>query len=876
MSNVTLSCKSEQRRHAVRQVEGLNGLDYVEVNGRSLTVYFLGKAPAEVALNEVRIGGGRRIRDIRPTRLTIQRQDDPDLDDCMTITVDKEGDFSTYTLCLIEVDENGRPSGRPHPDFDPRYACLDFNFRLDCPTALDCKTEPVCPPPAWEEPEISYLAKDYASFRRLILDRLALIMPDWQERHVPDIGITLVEILAYAGDYLSYYQDAVATEAYLGTARQRISVRRHARLVDYQMHEGCNARAFLHVATKAGDSQLPPDKVAFITGLDAFQIEPGQLLTWADLDEISPRHYEVFAPLVENLAEPIPLYQPHNEIELYTWGDEECCLPRGATSATLVDGTPPEPPVIDEVENDEENEEADTTAQQKRRRKKKKLPEPEPPTGRRTLNLQVGDLLLFEEILGPKTGQPADADPTHRHVVRLTKVEESEDNLTGQPLLEIGWDEADALPFPLCISAVGPPPACELLSPISVARGNMILVDHGRFVSEPAGEVPTAATDISCEGKERPSEIKHLPGRFRPVLARYPVTFSQPYPAEQPAASALDQAPRQATPWIQLASQQPTAPDEPPTNWQSRRDLLASGPRDPHFVAEIDNDGAAHLRFGDGELGQQPAAGETFTARYRIGRGTAGNVGAEAIHHVLLESHIDGVDWRPRNPLAAQGGVDPEPIDEVRRFAPVAFRHQLQRAITAADYAAIVRRDFAVQVQRATAKLRWNGSWYEVLVAIDPLGGGPADPELLDAITGHLYRYRRIGHDLAVREARYAPLDLALRVCVKSGYLRGHVKAALKQLFGNRRLPDGRFGFFHPDNLSFGDDIHLSRIVAAAQTVQGVESVSVVRMERLFEGPNLEIERGILPLGPLEVARLDNDPSLPENGRLELIMEGGR
>ena len=44
-------------------------------------------------------------------------------------------------------------------------------------------------------------------------------MPDWQERHVPDIGVALVELLAYVGDYLSYYQDAVATEAYLETAR---------------------------------------------------------------------------------------------------------------------------------------------------------------------------------------------------------------------------------------------------------------------------------------------------------------------------------------------------------------------------------------------------------------------------------------------------------------------------------------------------------------------------------------------------------------------------------------------------------------------------------------------------------------------------------
>ena len=73
-------------------------------------------------------------------------------------------------------------------------------------------------------------------------------MPAWQERSPADIGIALVELLAYAGDQLSYYQDAVATEAYLGTARRRVSVRRHARLLDYPMHDGCNARAWVFFA----------------------------------------------------------------------------------------------------------------------------------------------------------------------------------------------------------------------------------------------------------------------------------------------------------------------------------------------------------------------------------------------------------------------------------------------------------------------------------------------------------------------------------------------------------------------------------------------------------------------------------------------------
>src|SRR5262249_56085651 len=94
----------------------------------------------------------------------------------------------------------------------------------------------VCPPETAPPLQLDYLAKDYASFRRLMLDRMAALAPSWRERHAADLGITLVEVLAYATDYLSYRQDAVATEAYLGTARRRTSIRRHARLVDYRMH----------------------------------------------------------------------------------------------------------------------------------------------------------------------------------------------------------------------------------------------------------------------------------------------------------------------------------------------------------------------------------------------------------------------------------------------------------------------------------------------------------------------------------------------------------------------------------------------------------------------------------------------------------------
>lgn len=943
MNESRLICQDERRRHKVREKEGFNGLDYLEVSDdqRTLTVYFLNKAPQGIGEENVHITGGRRVRDIQVTEVRVCRRERDERDDCMVVRVNKPGDFSTYQLCLVGLDDE--------TEIDPRYRCLAFSFKVGCPSDLDCKSRPVCPPEDREEPEIDYLAKDYASFRQLILDRLALIMPDWRERHVPDIGVALVEILAYVGDQLSYYQDAVATEAYLETARQRISVRRHARLVDYRMHEGCNARAWVHIRTSQ-DQPLDAEAIWFITGI-ADLLPPGQRsvgkpLTPDDVRPIPGGAYEVFEPLG---VDAIHLREAHNCIRFYTWGDAECCLPAGTTSATLRDrwvveqpdvGEPgPDKPPVEQVPVDPSGKEPDRPRV----------------VGRELDHLDRGDLLLFEEIIGPETGNSADADPRRRHIVRLTRVERSQDPLVTEapeatawpaeeelpiPVVEIEWAEEDALPFPLCISTVGPPPDCELLEEVSVARGNVILVDHGqRIEDEDLGTVPVARTEVPCGDACDPAELQLIAGDYGPRLQNGPLVFSQPLPESGPAAGLLVQKPRRARPSIDLRAI-PALPDGSDTlfdpsdleeprqlteqllkratpaartlwsqlsremqdaladiedaedltdedlaqlvdgllqHWHPQPDLMASESDDRHIVVEIDNQGRAHLRFGDGELGRLPQAGSHFFATYRAGGGPVGNVGAEAITHIVVRKpRLSGITLEPRNPLPAKGGTPPEPLADVKLFAPHAFRDELQRAINADDYAAIVMRDFPEQVQRAAATLRWTGSWYEVMVAVDPRGETEPEAELLQEIERHLRAYRRVGHDLAVERAHYVPLDIALRVCVSPDYLRGHVKAELLKVFSNRRLRDGRLGFFHPDRLTFGEGVFVSDLVATAQAVTGVENVIVERLERRYEGPNREIEEGVLPLAPLEVARLDNDPSFPENGKLTLTMEGGR
>lgn len=889
MRDASLSCLDNPRREAVR-AHHLHGLDYAEVEEDHLTlqVVFLGKAPQRIKREHLRILGGDRIRDLQVVDVRVTRSPYPDRNDSMKVKVDRTGDLSTYVLEVVEA-ENGSPTDRPRPDFDPRHSSAEVRFRPDCASDLDCVQEDVCTPVQHPEPSIDYLAKDYASFRQLMLDRLALIMPDWRERHVADLEIALVEVLAYIGDHLSYYQDAVATEAYLETARRRISVRRHARLVDYSMHEGCSARAWVVVQTDQ-DFLIRPREVSFITGVPG--LPKNQVITWADVEQFPSAPFEVFEPM-DRRGRQLCLRSAHNTIRFYTWGDVECCLVTGATSATFVDDgltgrrVEAAPPDDKKRKKTSEQDLADPAEQEQQ-----KAPDNGTQGEDRQLNLRPGDVLIFEEVIGPRTGNPADADPSHRQAVRLTSVKAIVDPLDDQPLVSVEWAPEDALTFPLCLSAIMEPD-CEVIRDISVARGNVILVDHGRRQPrQPLGDVCVASMTHGCEGPGLPGDVIVEPTAFQPVLDRSPLTFAQALPEEGPAARLLDQDPRSAIPQVWIFSRSfgpPTRPeetcppDEPPERrclplpdewrWIPRADLIDSTADDLAFVVEIDNERLAHIRFGDGDLGRRPEARSRFCVGFRLGNGLAGNVGPEAIAHMVARDLVEGPQLLVRNPMPAIGGQDPEPMSEVKLFAPTAYRRDVRRAVVADDYARLAQS--VDGVQRAAATLRWTGSWYEAFVAIDPMGTEELDDRFRRGIDRTLRRYRRIGQDLEVAAATYVPLFIQLSVCAEPDAIRGHVQEALIELFSNRVLPSGRRGFFHADNMTFGRSISSSSLVAAAM-IEGVRSATVTKLHRQFVGPNRELEAGLLRIGPMEIARVDNDPNHPERGRLLIKMRGGR
>lgn len=1052
------STTTATRRAKVRAAQ-LGGVDAVEASddGLTLTVTFLGKAPHGLCAENVRIDGGRRVTGITAVDVSVEREEDPELDDRLYVTLDKAGDTSRYRLSLVETDPYGRPGETPYRGFDQRYHSACFAFRPDCPTPFDCAEGPA-PEPEPDSgfptgPVIDYVARDYDTIRALLLDRLALTTPDWTERNPADLGVTLVELLAYTGDQISYQQDAVATEAYLDTARRRVSVRRHVRLIDYAMHDGCNARAYVTVETAAAEHTLPAGTYRFasvdVRALDPHdRPEPGTVVDDADLDELAERGaLEVFEPVVA--GEPLHLRAAHNAIRLWTWGGEVTALPRGATAATLRD-TWRDPETCQE----------------------------------RLLDLHPGDVLVLEEVKGRRTGTPGDADPTRRQAVRLTSVTPAVDRIEDRPVLEVTWAAADALRFPLTLTTPGGR-HCTPVEDVTLARGNTVLVDHGRTLdrcgdtlpetvtvpNDPAiagacappafgcadrdegnapgrlinsltdkadhgvrldaddvralhdtvGRAETTRAGLGLELAGRSQErvvpaaahaqaaaLRTLlaqsvhPGirpRFRPRPDRSPVVQAVPYPdpalvsagqAERiaaipgrirqrlvelwrsardrdglgddeiaeltllyglklierielrhhpvralrellhrsdeelapklrrievlaararagtvldghiawemaqswgpgyatglhpeepalrgPASAALDQDPRRALPAVRLT--------EGEHHWEPRRDLLGSGPRERHFVGELEDDGRLALRFGDGRHGARPTPGSRLALSYRIGGGTPGNVGAEAVNHLVVcrEDRGDGTDdqspvpvTRVRNPLPAVGGAAPEPIEQVRQLAPLDLRRTLLRAVTADDYAALA--SGLPGVQRAAADIRWTGSVQEAHVAVDAHGTGEAPDALLRAVAQGLEPYRRIGHDLVVVPARLVPVDVALTVCALPGHQHGQILAELYRVLGNGRLPGGRLGFFHPDALTFGEPVRLSRLVAVAASVPGVENAQVTRLRRLFEEDRGEREDGVLRLGPLEIATCDNDPDRPANGLLEITLGGAR
>jgi hypothetical protein len=212
-------------------------------------------------------------------------------------------------------------------------------------------------------------------------------------------------------------------------------------------------------------------------------------------------------------------------------------------------------------------------------------------------------------------------------------------------------------------------------------------------------------------------------------------------------------------------------------------------------------------------------------------------------------------------------------MEHIRQFAPYAFRSQL-RAVTETDYGVMAQTDPAIRQARGT--LRWTGSWHTAFVSVNAATGEVPTAALVTATRTRLDQFRMAGVDLEVEGAIIVGLRIEMNVCVDADHFQSDVRDAIMRVFIAGNLCTGEPGVLNPANFVFGQTIYASPLVAAAQAVEGVSSVTLTAFQRLDDSSFDGTAQGFLTMQRLEIARCDNDPNRLDHGIFVLHMDGGK
>ncbi len=806
--------------HAVCDVEFLNANQLTEiqndVNNNVLTL-----AEVFAITGGSRIVGGKEEGQVRVTAIIARPTPES-----LRLRIERIGDYSTYTLSL-------KYEGK----IDPIFSSIDFKFRPGC-FNLNCAPEWKPSPAPETEPLIDYLARDFNSFKHVLINAMAERVPDWGPTSEADLDQVLIDLIAADADELSDYQDRVMNEAFLASARKRVSLARQARLMDYHIHPGNQAGTWLAVKV-SGDAVLEPwDTV------QGFGVWTGTASTGKQAI-IDPQAI-IFASISKQ-----PCFALLNEMKPYTWEGLVTALEQGATQADLA-----LPTGLDATNENDAN--------------------------------QLRDLfrhksithVLLEQKLNPETASNNGRDVDARQVVRLLNGRHAAkshfDPRAGQWFVRISWHDQDKLSQRYCFVT-----RCTDLGDIdelTLFHGNLIYVTQGRphmTTFTAPGTVFAAAVDDQLLHKdsahyESSLSVDKYHGPAWGNICRLPNT----------PLAYLDTQPGGET-WTQSTLRI----DVDNETWHERSDLIESKKDDPDFIVETDEYGVSQVRFGNSENGRALADGAEVVCLYQVGQGEWGNVGADKLTGFDSSTHprVTGV-W---NPLDITNGRMPESPEQIIRRVPVAYRSRQLRAVTLNDY--VERVQELDSVDHAAAAYVWTGSWRAVRVVIDPKGTTEVSDELRVEITRHLGVVRLIGDDIEIRPARYVPLDIELRLCAHPDYWPTDLDLVLQAEFSDGYTPDGRPGFFHPDQWSFGQPLYVSQITGRALSVTGIERLLQVNIHRFNPNPGptlvtVTIRPEDLPathkekveVDQFEIIQVENDPSRLETGRIEFNIVGGR
>jgi hypothetical protein len=110
------------------------------------------------------------------------------------------------------------------------------------------------------EPSLDYTDKDFDSLRARLRNLIRSVYPTWTDENVANFGNMLVELFAFVGDVLTFYQDANGRESRIVTATQRRNLIALCKLIGFSPTGAAAAQAqetFTLAASPVGDVDLP-------------------------------------------------------------------------------------------------------------------------------------------------------------------------------------------------------------------------------------------------------------------------------------------------------------------------------------------------------------------------------------------------------------------------------------------------------------------------------------------------------------------------------------------------------------------------------------------------------------------------------------------
>jgi hypothetical protein len=806
-----------------------NGIDYVEIasaDQTQLRVHFLTTvpvAPATAPPLAAAITGGETIPTVPVLPIAPSAWSaDADGKPVLTLAVTAPGDFSTYTLTIAGAT-----------NLDPYFDQVSFSFKSGCASDYDCASSAApCPAGEAETVTIDYLAKDFGGFTQALSDFSALRYPNWVERSEADVGVVLMEALSAIADELSYYQDRVAAEATIATATQRVSLVRHARLVDYEPAAASAATTLVQLEV-GSTTPVPAGMVCSAPGPAGTQIpfevgtglvSPGLVLSYP----VNPAWNALAADGTPNL---LP----------YWWDDSRQCLPVGSTTLWVIG---------------------------------------------------QGHELYDDQQLLIVTAGPTSADPPVRELVTIagTPVELT-DPVFNQSLTRVDLSTPTTLQHDLARTryAGNIVPVVQGLRTIETFQ---IPVAPSEGEPSSSGQ-PGAAPAIVRTGANWTPEDP-LPN-YLYTLNALQISWLPVDPTDSDTSASVTLAPLIMLTSSSPDGASDAASDGIGTAvWEWQRWLLDSGPGDTVFTLtperyslvggsggaswfDYDGEGTT-IRFGDGTFGELPAPGTVFTVTYLSGGGTVGNVPADTIVTFRADP-LQSSGPLPAinactNPFAATGGADEETAQQIRDRAPQAFAAEPLRVVQPADYVAAAQSES--WVQQAGTTFRWTGSWMTAFTAANPTASEAPTVAEVESLSDLLNRRRLAGYESYVLPPQYVSVDLQITVAAAATSVASDVAAGVLAQLQPGQLPGGQFGFFDHSRWRFGQGLDPSALLAAIQGAAGVVGVLAVQYR----------ERGVQPIwAPLaapiavpadRILRVDNDPSRPEAGSLSVTVEGGK